>query len=157
MPNLFPLVGAGAGTGLGAEALLAGGKMGKIPFGRSPKFDHSLGEFITTPTGKIAECTDTEAWVEWCQKALRARRYTHLVYSRSYGQEYDDLIARHLSRQANEMEIVRITTETLKVDPRTADVRHFTWEWENEKCSFQCEIVNVRGEQKNIKGSVVIS
>ncbi|NQX60443.1 DUF2634 domain-containing protein [Paenibacillus qinlingensis] len=161
MPNLFPLVGAISGTGVGVgtrtEAFLAAGKKGAIPFGRSPKFDHSAGEFVTTPTGKIAECVSTDAWLEWCQKALRSRRYTHLVYSRAYGQEYDDLIARHLSRQANEMEILRITTETLKVDPRTADVRHFTFEWEKDRCSFQCEIVNVRGEQKNLKGSVVIS
>lgn len=159
MANLFPLVGASAGRGLGAgtEALMAGGKRMTIPFGRSPKFDHSVGEFVTTPTGKIAESEGTEAWLEWCQKALRSRRYTHLVYSRAYGQEYDDLIARHLSRQANEMEILRMTTETLKVDPRTADVRHFTFAWGKDQCSFQCEIVNVRGEQKNLKGSVVIN
>ncbi|NOU65236.1 DUF2634 domain-containing protein [Paenibacillus sp. LMG 31461] len=161
MPSLFPLVGASSGSGLGARtgtgAILASGKKGPISFGRSPKFDHSVGEFVTTPTGKIAECEGTDAWLEWCQKALRSRRYTHLVYSRAYGQEYDDLIARHLSRQANEMEILRMTTETLKVDPRTADVRHFTFEWEKDQCSFQCEIVNVRGEQKNLKGSVVIS
>lgn len=157
MPNLFPLMGAGAGSGSDSGALLAASKRGTVQFGRSPKFDHSLGEFVTTPTGKIAECSDTDAWLEWCQKALRARRYTHLAYSRAYGQEYDDLIARHLSRQANEMEILRITTETLKVDPRTADVRHFTFDWNNDQCSFQCEIVNMRGEQKNIKGSVVIN
>lgn len=149
MPNLFPLAAGG-----GAQAAKTAGA---VKFGRSPKFDHALGEFVMTQTGKIAECTDTEAWLEWCQKALRTERYRHLVYSRSYGQEFEELIARHLSRQANEMEIQRITTETLKVDPRTAEVRHFTFEWKNDQCSFHCEIVNVRGEQKNITGSVVIN
>ncbi|NQX66812.1 DUF2634 domain-containing protein [Paenibacillus alba] len=165
MPNLFPQVGAGAGTGTetgtgtgtGTGTLVGEKRKRSVKFGRSPKFDHSLGEFVTTQTGRIAECTATEAWLEWCQKALRTERYAHLVYSRTYGQEFEDLIARHLTRQANEMEIARITTETLKVDPRTADVRHFTFQWKNSECSFQCEITNVRGERKNIKGSVVIS
>ncbi|MGO4268521.1 DUF2634 domain-containing protein [Paenibacillus sp. TAF58] len=148
MPNLFPLA-----AGSGAQAAKTAGS---VKFGRSPKFDHALGEFVMTQTGKIAECTDTEAWLEWCQKALRTERYRHLVYSRSYGEEFEELIARHLSRQANEMEIQRITTETLKVDPRTADVRSFIFTWDNGSCSFQCVIANVRGEQKMIKESVVI-
>ncbi|MDU0203828.1 DUF2634 domain-containing protein [Paenibacillus sp. MAH-36] len=154
MPNLFPLAGTekselpllGAGTGRGA-----------VGFGRCPKFDYALGEFVLTQTGRIAECSGTEAWLQWCQKALLTQRYTYLAYSRAYGQEFDDLIARQLSKPANEMEITRITKETLMVDPRTASVGPFTWTWNQSECSFQCQITNVRGDKKNIQGSVVIS
>jgi hypothetical protein len=150
VPKLFPeAVNGGVGTIQAVPSKAA------VSFGSSPKFDFTNGDFITTPSGKIAECTDTEAWLEWCKKALHTSRYTHLVYSSMYGQEYENLIAQGLSRAANEMEIVRITTETLKVDPRTADVGRFTFEWDQGVCSFQCEITNVRGKKEILKESVV--
>lgn len=128
---------------------------GAVSFGHSPRFDYALGDFVTTPSGKIAECTDSEAWLEWCHKALKTPRYTHLVYSNMYGQEFEDLIARGLTRAANEMEIVRITTETLQVDPRTADVSGFSFQWEQGACYFHCEIASVRGKKEILKESVV--
>lgn len=154
MPNLFPLTGTGDSE---LPLVGAGTRRGAVEFGRSPKFDYTLGEFVLTQTGKIAQCSDSEAWMLWCQKALLTQRYTYLAYSRAYGQEFEDLIARQLSKPANEMEIARITKETLMVDPRTASVDHFTWTWNQSECSFQCQITNVRGDKKIIEGNVVIS
>lgn len=80
-----------------------------------------------TPTRKIARADDTAAWVVWCEKAIRTPRYRHLIYSRSYGQEFEELIGKGYSRAVQESEIERIATETLMVDPRTLSVGDFSF------------------------------
>ena len=124
----------------------------QIHFGRSWRFDYDAGDFVLTPTGKVADVQEVDAWLEWCKKAIRTERYKYLVYSRSYGQEFEDLIARHLPRAANESEIIRIVTETLMVDPRTASVGNFTFRWEGDQCFFTCEVTNVRGQTGTVEG-----
>jgi hypothetical protein len=151
MPNLFPSVSNASSP----ATELGGTSGGQVKFGRSWRFDYGKGDFTTTPTGKIAASADVEAWLEWCKKTLHTERYTYLAYSRSYGQEFEELIPRNLSRRANESEIVRMTTEALKVDPRTYGVGAFSFEWEGERCYFQCEVTNVRGQKSRIDGSVV--
>lgn len=149
MPNLFPL--DDTATIETAETA------NKASFGKSWRFDFEKGEFALTPAGKVAETSDIEAWLEWCQKALITARYRYLVYSRSYGQEFGDLISRHLSRSANESEIKRIATEALMVDPRTASVNNFKFTWEGDTVYFTCEVTNIRSESGTISGQVVIS
>lgn len=153
MPNLFPLSGGGIPT----ETEVDGTAGERVKFGRSWRFDYEKGDFVTTPTGKIAASTGAEAWLEWCKKTLHTERYTYLAYSRNYGQEFDELIPRNLMRRANESEIVRITRESLLTDPRTNRVDGFTFEWEGDRCYFQCEATNVRGQKSRIDGSVVTS
>ncbi|QJD86720.1 DUF2634 domain-containing protein [Cohnella herbarum] len=124
-------------------------------FGRSWRFDFEAGEFVTTPSGKIAGSEGKEAWLEWCKKALMTERYRHLVYSRNYGQEFNELIRSGLSRSAIEMEIERITIETLMSDPRTASVDGFTYEWSEDGCYFNCNVSNVHEESAEIQGRAV--
>lgn len=147
MPNLFPITENDDHTERQER---------QVQFGRSWRFDYEKGDFVTSPTGKVMGCSGTDAWLEWCKKAILTKRYRHLVYSRNHGQELDDLISRHLTREANELEIKRMVTETLMVDPRTSGVGNFTFRWEGEKCFFTCEITNVRGEKETITESVVI-
>lgn len=154
MPNLFPLASGSSPQAAEGSGGTAGGQ---VKFGRSWRFDYEKGDFVTTPTGKIAACTGVEAWLEWCNKTLRTERYTYVAYSRSYGQQFEELIPRNLSRRANESEIVRLTREALKTDPRTDKVAAFAFQWEGEQCYFQCEVTNVRGQKSTIEGSVVTS
>lgn len=147
MANLFP-------TATPAEEPVAA-ESEQVFFGRSWRFDFEAGEFVTTPTGKVAGSEGKEAWIEWCKKALLTERYRYLVYSRNYGQEYAELIRSGLPRSAIEMEIQRITTETLMSDPRTANVDNFTYEWDGEGCYFSCIVSNVREETAEIQGRAV--
>lgn len=150
MANLFPT------TGIGAEVLSDEREATGASFGRSWRFDFEAGEFVLTPTGKIAgAAADAEAWIEWCRKALATERYRHLVYSRLYGQEFETLIGLGLSRAAVESEIARIASETLLADPRTARVGGFTFAWQGDVCSFACSVTSVRDETGTIEGSVV--
>jgi len=144
MPNLFPITYDQGKRNANTAT--------ERQFGRSWRFDFDAGEFVITSTGKVAEAEGVDAWLEWCKKATRTERYKYLIYSRNYGQEFDDLIARHLPRAANESEIVRIVTETLLVDPRTAGVGNFTFRWEGDRCFFTCEVKNVRGQTGTVEG-----
>ncbi|MNP01871.1 hypothetical protein D3C76_936990 [compost metagenome] len=127
-----------------------------ITFGRSWLFDFEAGDFILSPTRKISTAADTAAWVMWCEKTVRTPRYRHLIYSRDYGQEYDDLIGRGYSRAVLESEIERMTTEALMVDPRTAGVDSFTFEWSSDACQFTCNVKNVRDETITLEGGVSV-
>ncbi|MBB6730060.1 DUF2634 domain-containing protein [Cohnella zeiphila] len=148
MANLFPTVDAGVEAAPADSA--------PVMFGRSYRFDYEAGEFVLTPTGKIAGAEGTDAWLEWCSKALQTERYRYLVYSRNYGQEFDGLIGLGLSRAGVESEISRMATETLMADPRTASVRNFSFSWENDSCSFSCEVANVRDDTGILQGSAVM-
>lgn len=147
MANLFP-------TDLPVEELTEQKDEG-VFFGRSWRFDFDAGEFIMTPTGQVARSEGKEAWVEWCRKALLTERYKHLVYSRNYGQEFEELIRSSLPRSVIEMEIKRIAIETLMSDPRTAKVDRFACEWRGESCYFTCTISNVHDETAEIQGMAV--
>ena len=128
-----------------------------VKFGKSWRFNFEKGEFELSPTNKITETDDVDAWVEWCRKAVATRRYRYMAYSRNYGHEFEELISRQLSRQGNESEIKRIATETLMVDPRTASVDNFTFEWDGDSVYFTCDIINIRDEKRTLSGSVVMN
>jgi hypothetical protein len=145
MPNLFPTSNSGSSPTSETSA-------NRVKFGRSWRFDFDAGEFVLTPSGRVAEASDADAWLVWCNKAVRTERYRYMVYSRRMGQEFEDLIARHLTRPANELEIIRITTETLKTDLRTASVGNFTFDWQGDQCFFSCQVTNVRGQSGTVNG-----
>lgn len=147
MPNLFPTREAAAAPEI------SGAVSGPVKFGKSWRFDFDKGEFVLTPTGRVAESRGADAWLEWCRKALLTARYRFPVYSRNYGQELEDLISRHLTRAGNESEIKRIATDCLMVDPRTAGVENFVFHWEGDRCLFSCEVRNVRGDTGTVRGN----
>lgn len=126
----------------------------EVTFGRSWRFDFEAGDFVMTPTRKVAAADETAAWVMWCEKAIRTPRYRHLIYSREHGEEFDDLIGKGYGRAIQESEIKRMVTETLMVDPRTSSVGDFTYEWRDDACYFTCRISNVRDEEAVLEGSV---
>lgn len=127
----------------------------QVHFGRSWRFDYRLGEFVMTPTGKVAESEHTDAWLEWCKKAVATNRYTYLAYSRNYGQEYETLIGQSMPKGAVESEIKRLTTECLMADPRTQSVGDFSFKWDADRVVFTCTVKNMRDDSGIIQGSVV--
>jgi hypothetical protein len=149
MPNLFPIVN------MEVNPVTGGGE--QVPFGRSWKFNFETGEFVLAPTGKFVETSDEQAWLEWCRKAIHTVRYRYLIYSRYFGQEFEDLIGRDLTMEAKESELKRMAIECLMADPRTAKVENFSFQWNSDSVIFSCEISNVRGSSGTVYGSVVNS
>jgi len=150
MPSLLP-------TSSGASVLSPVSAGRQVSFGRSWRFDFERGDFVPTATGGVAMSSDVQAWVEWCRKALMTARYRHLAYGRAYGQEFEDLIGRGLTREAAEAEIRRMVTECLTVDPRTASVGAFSFDRAGDAVYVTCEITSVRGEGASVGARVVVS
>ncbi|QDY32658.1 DUF2634 domain-containing protein [Clostridium sporogenes] len=119
-----------------------------INFKGSYLFDFKTGEFVTNPDGTIAKANDLEAYVQWCYKAMATPRYK-LAYSDLYGQEFKNIIGSGLPKDAIELEIKRMTEETLMVHPRTKDVDNFvfTWNENKEAVYFEFEIITIDEEK----------
>ncbi|MEW6540562.1 MAG: DUF2634 domain-containing protein [Bacillota bacterium] len=124
----------------------AAGARPRTPFPRSWRFDFDAGDFMLTPTGTVALADELHAYLEWCNKALLTPRHRHLIYGRNYGQEFEDLIRRNLTRAGNESEIKRMVTEALKVNPRTASVENFRFAWDGDAVYFTFDVTTARGE-----------
>ncbi|MGG4046505.1 hypothetical protein BCV73_32900 [Paenibacillus sp. SSG-1] len=124
-------------------------------FGRSWRFDFDAGEFVMSPTRKIAVADEREAWVTWCEKAIRTPRYRHLIYSRDYGSELEDLVGSGYDHALLESEIRRMVSEALLADARTESVDQFVFAWEGEACRFSCRIQSVRDEVEIIESVVI--
>lgn len=124
-------------------------------FGRSWRFDFEVGEFVMSPTRKIAAADEKEAWVVWCEKAIRTPRYRHLIYSRDYGSELEELIGSSYEHAVQESEIGRMVTETLLADARTESVDNFLFTWDGEACQFSCRITSIRDEIEIIESVVI--
>lgn len=146
MPNLFPIETV---TATPEET-----QTGQVKFGRSFIFDFDKGDFVLSPTGKVVEADGAEAYRQWAQKTLLTPRYRHPIYSRNYGQEFEDLLRRNLTRAGNESEIKRMVAEALMVDQRTASVGDFTFDWQEDAVYFTCTVTTAQGEQVQIFGQV---
>ena len=127
-----------------------------VTFGKGWKFDFDAGDFVTTPTGRTAAANETEAFMEWCQKALLTPRYRHIIYGRYYGNDFDDLIGRGYTREVIESEIQRIVKESLAVDPRTDEVNSFVFTWEDDRLYFSCNVISIKGDELQVGTEVVI-
>lgn len=110
-------------------------------------FDFEKGEFIQTSAKKNRLDDELEAYRTWALKALSTSRYKHLGYSRNYGQEFEDLIRRNLTRTANESEIKRMITEALMVDARTREVTEFQFTWQDDAVVCEFVAVTTRGDR----------
>lgn len=139
MPNLFPAEQVTTST---EET-----QTSQVKFGRSFIFDFEKGDFVITPTGKVAEADGTEAYRQWAHKALLVPRYRHPIYSRNYGQEFEELLRRNFTRPGNESEIKRMVTETLMVDPRTSSLENFVFDWQEDAVYFTFAVTTAQGEQ----------
>jgi len=136
MPNIFPT----------ESTTTTQARNQQVKFGKGWRFDFEAGEFVLTPTGKVAPANELEAYMQWCEKALRTPRYRHMIYSRNYGSEFDDLIGRGYPKAIVESEITRIVTETLMTDPRTGSIQNSSFSWGNDGVYFSCDVYTINTE-----------
>ncbi|NPV90103.1 MAG: DUF2634 domain-containing protein [Firmicutes bacterium] len=150
MPNLYPTVTTSTTPETAKTA-------SQVKFGKGWRFDFGKGDFVWTPIKRMAEAEGIDAFAEWCQKTLLTQRYRYLIYSRSYGSEFEDLIGQGMSREAQENEIKRMTSEALLTDPRTGRVDNFSFNWEEDAVSFSFDVTSARGESTRLTTKVVTS
>ncbi|EGT4907933.1 DUF2634 domain-containing protein [Clostridioides difficile] len=97
-------------------------------------------------------CDDVEALKQTIFLILNTERYEHLIYSRNYGVELNDLIGEPISYVIPELE--RRITEALIQDDRVENVDNF--EFQNVKGKVHCKFT-VYSKYGNIKAEKVVS
>ncbi|ANF95980.1 DUF2634 domain-containing protein [Paenibacillus bovis] len=139
----------------GDEQTAADADSTEVIFGRSWRYDYDAGDFVMTPSGRVAVADEKEAWVQWCHKAILTPRYRHVIYSRDYGSELEELIGSALGRAVMESEITRMVSEALLMDERTASVDQFTFTWSEDHCMMSCRITNVQDDTEILESEVI--
>lgn len=97
-------------------------------------------------------CDDVEALKQTIFLILNTERYEHLIYSRNYGVELNDLIGEPISYVIPELE--RRITEALVQDDRIENVDNF--EFENIKGKVYCRF-SVHTKYGNLNAEKVVS
>ncbi|HHX87694.1 MAG TPA: DUF2634 domain-containing protein [Firmicutes bacterium] len=114
-------------------------------------FNFEKGEFVKDGAGRVVIADGYTAWKQWCIKAVLTQRFAFLAYSWDYGVEVSEAL-RSPTRKAVEMEMERTITEALLVDPRTQQVREFTFRWAGDQLWVSFVAVPVIGDAVHIKG-----
>ncbi len=123
---------------------------------KSYAFDFEKGEFILKANGDIALVDDLKAYEQWCVKALKTKRYSKNAYTELYGQELNTILGLGLNRNAMELEIERMVSETIMVHPRTKTVNNFTFNWQNNDSEviFDFNVYTKDEEQVKLSSSM---
>lgn len=150
MPNLFP-------EDTSFEETSSTDTESSIEFKGSYLFDFEKGDFVKNPDGTIAKADDLQAYIQWCSKAMASPRYK-LIYGNLYGHDFTDLIGSSLSKDAIELEIKRMTQETLIVHPRTDTVDNFTFKWIEDKGEvyYEYEVTTIDDETISLNNSLKV-
>lgn len=140
MPNLFPEDSSFEVNNLAVVE-------DELEFKGSYLIDFEKGEFVKNPDGTIAKCDDLQAYIQWCHIAINTPRNKY-AYSNLFGQDFKELIGSGLSKSAIELEIQRMTRETLMVHPRTREVTNFTFKWtaNKEEVYYEYEVITIYDE-----------
>ena len=137
MPDLYPEFD---------ETLLDTTSSNAAEYKRSYYFDFNKMDFARTGGNKVRESSGTEAWEQWCVKALMTARYSCFAYSTDYGSEILDSINTPDRKEA-ESDIRRTINETLKADARTDRVDNMVFNWvDADSVHVSCRIVGVDGQ-----------
>lgn len=142
MPDLYPEFDT---------TLLEDEEQKELEYKKSWYFDFEKMDFVRDSGNKVKESTGTEAWEQWCIKALMTARYACFAYSTDYGSEILEAI-NTIDRKEAESNIKRTIAETLKVNPLTERVENITFNWfDADSVEVSCQIVGIDGQTGFIK------
>ncbi|NRT76292.1 DUF2634 domain-containing protein [Clostridium beijerinckii] len=142
MADLFPN-GSLESTNLGNSSLTT-------EFKGSYAIDFDTMEFIKNPDGTIKILDAYETYIQWCQLAMMTARYRYRAYTSKFGR---DIIGKMIDQKAMELEIKRVTTETLMVHQMTASIDNFVFIWENGEVYYTYEVTDTSGQSKVLSNS----
>lgn len=114
---------------------------------RSVKWNPVTGDFVKDSANRIVECDGKDAFAIWCFKAAQTERYRCLAYPDSIGAEMERAMENEDEKIVESM-VQRTITEALMVNPRTEEVRDFSFSWDGDTmhCSFSVRGTNLDEE-----------
>jgi len=124
-----------------------------IAYPKSWLFDFDTGDFVLDGAGNVVEADGLTAWAQWCVKAVLTQRLAFVVYNWDYGVDLENVM-KQPTRAVTEAELEKEITEALMTDPRTAEVKNFTFEWSGDELTVSFIIVNAAGVPAEIRVGV---
>ena len=124
-----------------------------IAYPKSWLFDFDTGDFVLDGAGKVVEADGLTTWAQWCVKAVLTQRLAFVVYNWDYGVNIENVM-KQPTRAVIEAELEKEITEALMTDPRTAEVKNFTFEWSGDELTVSFIIVNAAGVPAEIRVGV---
>ena len=131
------------------ESLLNDSQEEVAEYKRSYYFDFEKGDFVRSGGGKVVHSTGTEAWEQWCIKALVTTKHACFAYP-NHGSEALSAINTPDRKEA-ESNLRRTIKETLLANPLTERVDNITFDWfSTDGVEVSCKIVGIDGQTGHI-------
>lgn len=113
-------------------------------------FDFNKGDFVLDTSNQVTRSSGTDAWVQWCIKAILTVRYACFAYSTDYGSEILYAINTPDRKEA-ESNIRRTIIETLAIDARTDRVEDIRFDWiDADAVQVKFKVIGIDGQTGNI-------
>lgn len=119
-----------------------------LPLLKEYDWDFEKNDFVLV-NGKNVIVTGKEAVKVWVWKAFKTERYRYLIYSWNYGQEFDTVINKGLSREALKSELIRTIKETLMINTYITEVQNIQITLE--------DIIKIQVTVNTVYGEVTVS
>lgn len=105
---------------------------------QSVKWNPEKGDFVRDGANRMVECDGREAFAIWCFKIAQTERYRCLAYPDVIGTEMERAMDNDDEKTVESM-VQRTIVDALMVNPRTEDVRDFSFTWNGDSmhCSFK--------------------
>jgi Protein of unknown function (DUF2634). len=96
--------------------------------------------------GKFQIVEGTEALKIWIWKALKTSKAVYPIYSDDYGQEFESLVGKGISKSLVESEAKRLTLECLKENEHILSISNFKVEKSNDVLKITFTAITDCGE-----------
>ena len=114
----------------------------RLPFGLTWAFDPDTGQVATYGTMAV-EVSGPDSVKIWALVALNSKRFAHEIFSDDFGMEVPDRLIGFQYEAERNADYIRDVRETLLVHDRIADVRDFTFRYndDEEHVEMDAEII----------------
>ncbi|WP_051539884.1 DUF2634 domain-containing protein [Clostridium ihumii] len=120
----------------------------QLPMFREYAINFNDGSFLYTENGKNIILQKNEAIKVWIWKALQVNRNKYRIYSKNYGNEFEELIGKGYSKEFIDSEIYRLVEECLLVNRYIKSIEGVESKFEGSKVIATIKIKTVYGEVK---------
>lgn len=127
-----------------------------VGYRKSISFDERLGDFQRDGAKKLVESSGIEAWIQWCLKILKTKRYVCQAYSDDVGIDLEQVFQAE-SREEVEILLEKEIVEALEADPygRTEVVQSVEFQWqEDDSLEVFCQVLGIDSNEIKLQTKI---
>jgi phage gp46-like protein len=156
MPTLFPTRNAPAILTIPASGSDPSTSQLTIAWGVAPLFDYSANKFLLNNNNDLAVGTEAQTLSQWITNAIITPRLGYYIHRRTFGSDFDLLIAENYPASVVKKLSEKYTEEALQSDNRIANVKKVEARPYRNYVVIDCTIVTRSGfeQQFQVKWSI---